>query len=86
MHDHAHITKMTHASLFKTGELDVVLLQEAGLSVSPEIASNPIVGVKALKMALNDQQGRIEPVFEVRDQQNATGGTYFASAFKSLTI
>lgn len=64
----------------------MALLQEAGLSVSPEIACNPIVGVRALKMALNDLQGRIEPVFEVRDQQSAMDGTYFASAFKSLTI
>lgn len=86
MHDYSHIKTMTHAQLFRTGELDVKLLKLAQLSVEPALERQPIVAVEASAIVFNCTTRRDEPVFAVRSCDGAFQGHYFAAAFKSLTL
>lgn len=86
VHDHSHIKTMSHAQLFRTGEIDVNLLKMAQLSVAPDLERQPIVAVEASAIAFNCTTRREEPVFAVRSRDGAFQGHYFAAAFKSLTL
>jgi hypothetical protein len=84
--DHTHIKTEGHASLFKTGVIDVDLLQKAGLTVPSSLDECSVVGVKFAAMTRNHAKNRIEPVFSVSNMKGDFIGHYFASAFKSLTL
>ena len=71
--DHGHIQTPEHAALFKTGELKIP-------GHAPEI-----VGVRFFSFQFNAHQNRSEAIFEIFRNGQSTG-TYFASAFKSLTL
>lgn len=74
MHDHGHIKTPEHASLFKTGELDLP-------------GQNPrCVKVRFANFAFNDAQKRFDAVFEALDAHGQHVGHYFASAFRSLVL
>ncbi len=85
-HDHSHINTHEHASLFKTGVLDVQLLMDGQLTVPETLLDCSVVGVKFAAMTYNNVQHRNEPVFAVTDVSGQFQGHYFASAFKSLTL
>ena len=85
MHDHSHIKTADHASLFKTGELDVGLLKKADLHVDPTLAQHPIVSIELAAMTVNFANRRNEPVYLARSTETGKiQGHYFASAFKRL--
>ncbi len=83
--DHQHIQTLEHASLFKTGEIDVALFDAFNMHLDEEIRQHPIVSVKATQMAHNAVRKRDEAVFLVTTQSGHMGH-YFAGAFKSLCL
>lgn len=84
--NHPHIKTEAHASLFKTGIVDVSLLRTAGLMVHPSLEECSVVGVRFVAMTRNFAKQRIEPVFAVTNTKGDFIGHFFASAFKSLTL
>ena len=84
--DHQHIQTLEHASLFKTGEIDVALFDASKMFLDDEIRKKPIVSIKASHIANNTVHKRTEAVFEVTLQGGQFMGHYFAGAFKSLCL
>lgn len=66
LHEHKDVARIDIAALFKTGELDVDLIERAQLFVSDAIKRNPIVSVEFAAITLNIANQRKEPVFGVR--------------------
>lgn len=84
MHNHADAGRIELASLFKTGELDVDLIERAQLYVSDALKRSPVVSVEVAAFSMNTYSGRKEAVFGVRSD-GVFHGHYFASAFKKLS-
>lgn len=85
LHEHKDAARIDIATLFKTGELDVDLIERAQLFVSDAIKRNPIVSVELAAITLNITNQRKEPVFGVR-ADGVFQGHYFASAFRTLSM
>ena len=85
MHSHDRLRTEDQARLIRKGELDVQLLQDAGLHIDPSIGPDPTVKVAFDSICLNVNLGRGDPVFLTFAQSGQFLGHYFASAFKSLT-
>lgn len=84
MHNHPDAGRVELASLFKTGELDVDLIERAQLYVSEALKRSPVVSVEVAAFSMNMICGRKEAVFCVRSD-GVFHGHYFASAFKKLS-
>lgn len=84
MHNHVDAGRIELASLFRTGELDVDLIERAQLYVSDALKRSPVVSVEVAAFSMNIHSGRKEAVFGVRSD-GVFHGHYFASAFKKLS-
>ncbi|MBV7542163.1 hypothetical protein [Acidovorax sp. sic0104] len=84
MHHHPDAGRIEVASLFKTGELDVDLLERAQLHVSEVLKRSPLVAVEIATYRTNLHSGRKEAVFGVRSD-GVFIGHYAASAFRRLS-
>lgn len=85
MHNHDKAGTYDLASLFKTGELDIDLLERAQLYVSDALKRTPVVSVQAASFTKNVFTGRMETVFGVH-AEGVFQGHYFSSAFRSLSV
>lgn len=74
LYDHGHIKAPEHATLFKTGELD--------LPGQPIL----VVAVRYSNFAFNAAQKRTDAIFEALDSDGRHIGHYFASAFRTLML
>lgn len=86
MHKHSHVRTANHASLFNTGELDLQLLVDAGLSAPAEVNEGGTVRVKLFQLAYCQLQKSLRPVYETYSTSGQFLGHYFISAFRSLTL
>jgi hypothetical protein len=84
MHSHTNVRNSAKANLFKTGILDIELLQEAGMSVPESILECHVVQIEYAGETRNFATRKVDMLFKVFDSRGEFQGHYFCNAFKAF--